>query len=116
MKKMNILLGMVLVGATSVASADALFINDTGLVGVGTNIPDKQVHVLGPTGAPEALYKLEQTDAKKVRFSLKNPAGAWTFDISADATTFAITKVGLGEMLRLTDSGQLIINGTQIHP
>ncbi len=75
----------------------------------------KIVHAVGPSGGPEALYKLEQTDPQKVRFSLRNPNGAWAFDISADAKTFSITKVGVGEMLSVNDSGQMFLRGVQIH-
>lgn len=103
------IVGLTLFG--SVARAESLFIDTTGLVGVGTGIPDKQVHVVGPSGAPEALYKLEHTDVKKVRFSLKNPNGAMTFDMSADAHSFLITKVGTGPMLQVTDTGELYVKG-----
>lgn len=105
--------GLMMVGA--VANADSLYIDATGNVGIGTNTPNKIVHVVGPSGGPEALYKLEQTDPQKVRFSLRNPNGAWTFDISADAKTFSITKVGVGEMLSVNDSGQMFLRGVQIH-
>ena len=101
--------GMAFVG--SLAQADSMYIDQTGLVGVGTNTPDKQIHVVGPTGAPEALYKLEHTDVKKVRFSFVNPNGAMTFDMSADAKTFSITKVGVGPMLQVTDTGELYVKG-----
>lgn len=115
MKKifMSALGGLMMVGA--VVNADSLYIDATGLVGVGTNTPDKAVHVLGATGGPEALYKLEQTDAKKVRFALRNPNGAWTFDMAADARSFGISKVGVGEILKITDSGQMFLMGSQIH-
>ncbi len=118
MKKTSLLLGvmtsLMLTGSIAIA-ADSLYVNQDGLVGVGTSSPDKAVHVVGPTGAPEALYKLEHTDAKKVRFALKNPNGAMTFDMTADATAFLISKVGQGEIFRVNDAGQLFLNGVQIH-
>jgi len=115
MKKilMSVLGGLIVAG--TIANADSLYINADGLVGVGTNTPDKAVHVLGASGGPEALYKLEQTDVSKVRFSLKNPNGAWTFDMSADATTFGLSKVGTGEILLLKDTGEMWLKGVQVH-
>ena len=112
---MNILLGMLLVSATSVASADALYIADTGFVGIGTNVPNVQAHVLGPAGSGVTLYKLEQTDATKIRFITANPNGAWSFDMSADASSFLISKIGSGAMLQVTDTGQLYIKGNLVY-
>lgn len=116
MKVLNTALGMVLVGATGLASADSLFINDTGFVGIGTNAPNVQAHVFGPAGGGVTLYKLEQTDAAKIRFIMANPVGAWSFDMSADAKAFTISKIGTGEMFKVNDSGQLFVGGNLVYP
>ena len=115
MKILNAALGLMLVGASGIASADALFINDTGFVGIGTNAPNVQAHVLGPAGGGVTLYKLEQTDATKIRFIMANPVGAWSFDMTTDATAFLISKIGSGEMFRVTDTGQLFIKGNLVY-
>ncbi|WP_419595530.1 hypothetical protein, partial [Thiolapillus sp.] len=44
--------GLMMVGA--VANADSLYIDASGNVGIGTNTPNKIVHVVGPSGGPEA--------------------------------------------------------------
>ena len=104
-----------LTGLVLQANADSLYVNENGFVGVGTNTPNKAVHVLGATGGPEALLRLEQTDQKKVRLALRNPNGAWTVDISADAKTFIITKVGEGGIFSINDRGELFLKDVQIH-
>ena len=116
MKILNVALGLMLVGASGMASADALFINDSGFVGLGTNVPNVQAHVVGPTGSGVTLYKLEQTDATKIRFIMANPNGAWSFDMNADAKAFTISKIGLGEMFKVNDSGQMFVGGNLAYP
>ena len=119
MKKLSILVGaagaLLMMGSVATAD-DSLYITAEGLIGVNNNTPDKQVHVKGTTDGPEALYKLEQPGAKKVRFALANGNGAWTFDMSADAKSFLISKVGTGAILQLTDSGELFIRGSRVFP
>ena len=44
-----------LTGLELQANPDSLYVNENGFVGVGTNTPNKAVHVLVATGCPEAL-------------------------------------------------------------
>lgn len=114
MKKLNLVLGMMLAGATTTVAADSLFIDASGNVGIGTNVPDKAIHVVNDTNP--TLFKLEHKTVEKIRFSMRNPNGAWTFDMTADARSFLISKVGSGAMLEVTDTGVLKIAGVQVYP
>lgn len=111
MRKINLLLGLILSGSMGLASAaDSLFVDATGQIGVGTDVPVTQLHVLGSTST-EAMYRLEQSDTTKVRFWLVNTNAAWSFDMLADGSAFQIAKGGAGQMLRVTDTGELYVKG-----
>lgn len=114
MKKLSLVLGMMLTGATGMVAADSLYVDASGNVGVGTNVPDKALHVVNDTSP--TLLKLEHKTVEKIRFSMRNPSGAWTFDMTADARSFLISKVGSGPMLEVTDTGVLKIAGAQVYP
>ena len=47
---------------------------------------------------------------------MANPNGAWSFDMNADAKAFTISKIGLGEMFKVNDSGQMFVGGNLAYP
>ena len=114
MKKLNLVLGMMLAGATGMVAADSLYVDASGNIGIGTNVPDKALHVVND--ADPTLLKLEHKTVEKIRFSMRNPNGAWTFDMTADAKSFLISKVEKGPILEVTEDGILKIKGIQVFP
>lgn len=113
--------GAALVAGSAAAQTDAMFIDATGKIGIGTNTPSEQVHVVGSAGVAkffvqetaggsfEALMELENQDGN-VGFRLRNPSGV--ADFNKIGNEFRI-NIGLAPAeMSLFDSGNLVIRGT----
>jgi hypothetical protein len=129
MKKMNLVLGAVLAGAASMAVADSLFVDATGNIGVGTNVPASKLHVL------DGNLTVEQSGAGVAgRIEFKTAGGHW--QINQNGNTGRLTFVSpafpgapfkfqpgaVDNLLRIgvlaTDTvdvnGKLVVNNVQI--
>lgn len=111
MKKLSVIMGMVLAGSAGAVAADSLFIDATGKVGVGTNTPATNIHVLD-TGAagPKVLFRIENTGNTKFGV-LNNQAGTeWAFANPGNA--FRLSKQGSGVVeFEVQDGGNVVIAG-----
>ena len=91
--------------------ANLLFVDaSTDRVGIGTNAPDKRLHIEGATTA-HATIQLEQTDASKVSTIGQGASG---LNIDAAGTSNIITfNTNGSERARFFADGELAINSTQ---
>jgi hypothetical protein len=107
-------------GAGSAVAQDAMFIDATGKVGIGTDAPTEQVHVVGTAGVAkffveetagssfEALMELENEDGN-VGFRLRNPQGL--ADFNKILNEFRINIDSSPAELSLFNNGDLVIRG-----
>lgn len=98
--------GSLLAAPGSALAQDAMFVDPTGNVGVGTNTPSAPLHVTKPTDAEVRVENTSTTTAERVlfrlinngktRFSIRNNAAgeSWTFDNAGNE--FQISRVGTG--------------------
>ncbi len=122
MKKLNLVLGMMLAGATGMAAADSLYINAEGRVGVGTNVPVAPMQVVGaPTtiGSGNAIVKLENSGSLAFQLddTTNNGGGNsfWNFSTVDQDDAFRISRSGTGGTeLELTSAGDLTVRGNII--
>lgn len=83
-----------------------------GNVGIGTNAPERPVHVVRDgSGAEVALLKLDNPTGK-ARFAISADGQSWTFDnTGSESFTISRTGTGVAELL-LDNSGNLTVQGT----
>lgn len=102
----NVLIGGLMLGflSSSVLAVDALYVDPTGNVGVGTSAPTRKLNVEGVSDAyvlvkntsgvasEKAMFTL--ANKGKTRFIIQNATNVWSFD--NDGNKFQISKVGTG--------------------
>lgn len=117
--------GLLLCSVTSVASAaDALFIDNVGRIGAGTSSPEERLHVVSGSdavvkventstvaGTDRFMFQLFDRSTSKVRFSVGNASGLWSFDTTG--ANFQINKVGTGvNEFRVNPNGDIRARGS----
>lgn len=115
--------GLALLATVAQASAqDAMFVDSTGNVGVGTNTPAAPLHVVRPDSAQVLVEDTTGTAGQRVPFKLVNNGktrfiidsgtDVWSFD-NTGAGSFDISKVGTGSAeFRVFGNGDLRVTGT----
>ena len=111
MKTVNVLIGTLLVGSFGFANASSLFVDPVGNVGIGTDLPNRQLEVIGsdPLTANNnttALYVTNNSETPggrvmlglenngTARFSIENTSvvdARWNFAVGGTAS-FRISK------------------------
>ncbi len=111
MKKLNLVLGMMLAGATGMVAADSLYIDASGKVGIGTNVPDVNVHVLDSGAAgPKTLFRIENTGNTK--FGVKNNEAATEWAFANPGSEFRLSRQGSGVVeMAVQTGGNVVIAG-----
>ena len=115
---------LLLFAATIQAQTDALFIDATGKVGIGTSTPNEELEIRGSTGGTKFLV-VETLAADATLFELRNNGGvkfgltntaqgkAWTFTNSGPE--FRVTLTGSPVLeARFREGGNLTIGGVLI--
>ena len=88
MKKRNLLLGLMMMGSAGLATADSLYIDATGNVGVGTNTPTSSLEVSRTDGtAKVAVVAASATNLARPLFQLTNN-GSTKFGVANSSTGF----------------------------
>jgi len=117
------LAALALLAAAAPASAqDAMFVDSTGNVGVGTNAPASALHVVRPdtaqvlventTGTAGQRVPFKLVNNGKTRFIIDSGTDVWSFD-NTGAGSFDISKVGTGSAeFRVFANGDLRVAGT----
>lgn len=97
---------------SAVHAQEAMYIDDQGKVGIGTNSPSRRLEVVqNGNGSTAIPLKVNNPDGK-VRFALGSSGTSWTFD-NQNGRQFNISKGGSGvNELVLDDQGNLTITGT----
>lgn len=99
-------LAVLLPIAGAATAQDALFVDSTGQVGVGTSAPASPLHVQTTTGAQlrveitdtagdgtnDVMFRLRNHSADIIRFIIKSATASWSFDNAGNL--FRIAKVG----------------------
>lgn len=119
MKKINLMLGLVLAGATGLAAADSLYVDADGRVGVGSNVPDSSLTVVGlPTtvGVGNAVVKLTKDGglAFQLDDTSNNVPGEnsfWNFANANGETEFRISRSGTPTEMTVFSNGDLLVRG-----
>lgn len=88
-----------------VKAQDAMFVESTGDVGIGTNSPTAPLHVKrssnatiqventsNSTGADDVMFRLLNASTDITRFVIKNGSSSWTFDNAG--SLFRVARVG----------------------
>jgi hypothetical protein len=103
-----------LFAAAPVFAQDALFVDATGEVGIGTSTPTFPLHVITPAAPSNTVIQLENTGPARFRF--KNNANGETWNVGHLApagTGLVFSDVGDGDSELLLDiNGNLTIVGT----
>lgn len=110
----------VLQAADQASPPNSLTVDSSGNVGMGTDTPSTQLHVVKDAGANitvenTSLVNAERTPFSlinngKTRFAIKSGPHTWTFD--NDGLGFSVSKLGTGmNELRLNSAGNLTILG-----
>lgn len=125
------MLGLVLAGATGLATADSLYVDATGNVGVGTNLPAQKLHVLDgnlkveqSVAATDSVLEFTtasgtweiKQNANTGRLTFFYPGGGATtasfkFDPSAQENLF---RVGIVDGQTVDINGNLVVNGVPV--
>lgn len=96
--------------AASVNAQDAMFVDSSGNVGVGTNTPDTTFHVSRADGtaqvlvrdtfgtSPLAMFELDNSGFPSFRFTDASASNSWDFRLAGvgSGERFEVTKVGTG--------------------
>lgn len=91
----------------AVIAEDALYIDNAGRIGAGTSTPTQRLHVVSGSdaavrventdataGTDRFMFQLHDPSTSKVRFSMRNENGTWSFDTTG--TNFQVNRVGTG--------------------
>ncbi len=111
MKKLSLVLGMMLTGATGMVAADSLYVDASGNVGVGTNVPEVNIHVLDSGAAgTKTLFRIENTGNTK--FGVKNNEANTEWAFANPGSEFRLSKQGSGVVeMAVQTGGDVVIAG-----
>jgi hypothetical protein len=109
------LLGFVGIFLSSVTFAQSMYVNPTGRVGIGTDLPSSSLEVIGnpdTVGVGNSVIKLSKEGGLAFQLDDTLVPGFWNFSSAISESEFRISRSGTGQTeLILTELGDLTITG-----
>jgi hypothetical protein len=109
-----VLTAVVILTAGVATAQDALHVDDTGEVGIGTNAPEAPLHIITTAAPNNTVLQIENTGPARLRIRNNANGVAWNLGhVSPAGTGFVFSDVGdsVSEFL-LDVNGNLTISGT----
>ena len=112
------LLGIIGVFFSSQIFAQSMYVNPTGQVGIGTDVPSSTLEVIGSpatVGVGNAVIRLSKEGGLAFQLDDSLVEGFWNFSAAISESEFRISRSGTGQTeLKLTELGDLTISGSLV--